>query len=280
MGNALGQPVAERGAHRLDGAAMTLRPHFVTGGIDILVDPRRHLRMRGAGVVALAEIVGHELPVGVQCYPVPGHAHRRVHRVIAIDLGHRREIVGQAGTFRIHAVPHEAAPGVATQFLEAQLAAGVALGEIGPVLRMLQHAVQAIAPAVIRAVDAGHRRTLCDQPHAAMRTGIIEGADRSVVLADAHHRFLEEIMHQEVAGFRDFGSAPGDMPDARPQPVPFLLRELPRVIALAGNRIAAQQRRIAPAERLCCLRALAHHSSFRIAIHAAGSLGSSPAARN
>src|SRR3546814_18742925 len=127
---------------------MAAGPQLVPGGGDILVDPRRYMRMRGTGMIALAEIVGDELPVGIERDPIPGDAHRRVHRIVAIDVGHGRQIFGEAGPLFGHGVPDETAPCIAAQFPGLALSPGLALRNRFRVLRMYKHAVAPVAPTL------------------------------------------------------------------------------------------------------------------------------------
>jgi hypothetical protein len=210
-------------------------------------------------MVAFREVVGNELPVGVDLDAVPRHPDRRVHRVVAIEGGHRIEEFGKGRPLVIHRVPDEAAPAVAAQFPQLQLATRIAPAEIDiAVLRVPEHAVDAPAPAVVGAMERLDRTLAIDHAHAAMAAGIVERTNRAVLLPHRDHRFLQEIVHDEVAGLGDVGQASGDVPDARPEVVPFLLREFPRIVAVAGHGIAAKVGGIAAIHRRRNRRLVVH----------------------
>src|SRR5580693_5992291 len=79
-----------------------------------------------------------------------------------------------------------------------------------------------------------------NQPLPAMLTGVVERPDGAVVLHNAEHRLVQKVMDDVVTRFSQLADTAGDVPDASPEPVPFFLGELPRVVALAVHRIAAQ----------------------------------------
>src|SRR5690606_17694563 len=140
------------------------------------------------------------------------------------------------------------APGVAAQFLELELAAGVALREIHiGVLGFAQHAVAAPEPAVIGAAEPLARMGIAPgQALAAMAADIVEGLDGAVVLADADHAFMHEIMDDIIARLLQLLDAAGHVPDALPHMLPLFLHELAGGVAVAGYGVAAEVARIAP----------------------------------
>jgi len=179
----------------------------------------------------------------------------------------------QPRRIRAHAIPDKAAPGVATQFLQLQLAARVSLREILWILQVLQDAVGAPQPAMIGAFETVHNAgRIPHQPLPTMAAGVVEGLDGAIVLPHADDAFMQEIMDDEVAWLLQFVDAAGDVPDALPHMLPLTVGEVLGPVAVTRDRIAAQMGRVAPVQRQRMQYRQCHPSSS-IAIGRCGPTG-------
>ena len=90
-----------------------------------------------------------------------------------------------------------------------------------------------------------------DQPVAAMLTGVVEGANLPVGLADGNDGFAQEIVHDPVAGFGQLGLPAGDVPHLRPHVFPLQPSELGAVVAITGYGVTAKKLRVPRIELFC-----------------------------
>src|SRR4051794_10933247 len=82
-------------------------------------------------------------------------------------------------------------------------------------------------------------RTL-DQLHAAVKAGVDEGLDRTVLLPGHDPRTIADLVGDIVAGCRDVAFVAGHLPGARPHALHFELVEFSRDIARDRHVIDAQ----------------------------------------
>ena len=248
--------VVERGGYRAavevlpGGRLMALHPHrIMTAWVHFeqrvgqaVVDEGREFRVDRRQVVALVEIVADQLPVELAIDREVEHPHPVRQAIAGQPFGEGGEPFVQRGNVIVHAPEHERTPGIAAQLGEVDFAAGIAIGEVVGILDMGERAVEIVLPAVIGASDARCRGDIAeDQPVAAMRAGIVERLDRTIVLADHDHRFLAEIVAHDVARFLEFGEHPAQMPDLGPEVVLFQLHPFLRDVAIRGDWIAAHR---------------------------------------
>ncbi|MNN15349.1 hypothetical protein D3C81_1284510 [compost metagenome] len=223
-------------------AAMAILEDLERGVLVGVVDVGAQLRVQGNDVIGLVEVVLNHLPVAVHFTGEVHHSHHLVHLVGFELVGHHAQRVTQGGCLRIHVEPHQATEGFAAQLLEMQLADRIALREILGILGNQQAAVQAVAPAVVVADQALHLGLLAlDHAIAAVLTNVVEGADVTVVVAQDEDRLATDLNGDHAARLRQLGHSASDMPDAGPHVIPLLLHELAGVVAIASDRVAAQE---------------------------------------
>ena len=75
-----------------------------------------------------------------------------------------------------------------------------------------------------------------------MFAGIVEGFDRSILLAEHDHRFPADIMGQEIARFLKVGGHAADMPSLGPDMRPFSVGPAFLMIAFARDTVTAHGR--------------------------------------
>ena len=74
-----------------------------------------------------------------------------------------------------------------------------------------------------------------NQARGTVTTGVVKAFQRTITLADDHHRFVHKIVHDVISCLLKLLLAPRDMPDFRPQVLPLLLHEARVVIALSRD---------------------------------------------
>ena len=207
------------------------------------------MRVRGLDVIAFREVVRRELPVRAHVDLDLIDAHELFHGISLEQARERFEELVKVRAVVRHRVPDEAAPCVDAHLLQADFAAGVAARKVLRVRHVRKAAVLLPHPSVIRAGDPLDRGGCLHQPDRTVAAGIVEPPQRSVLLPHDDDGLIHEVVNDVIARIGQFVLAPGDVPDAGPEVVPFLLRPLLREITLGINGIAAQVRGILAVHR-------------------------------
>ena len=105
-------------------------------------------------VIALVEIVAHDLPVELAIGGHVQHAHPVFQAIAGQAIRERRQPFAQRRDVVVHAPEHERSPGLTAELRQVHLAARIAAGKIVRILYVDQRAVRAELPAVIAAGDA------------------------------------------------------------------------------------------------------------------------------
>ena len=221
------------------------RIHLEQGAGQAVVDEGGNLGVHRGQVVALVEIVADDLPVEIAIGRQIQHPHPVFGAIALQPLRERREPFVQRRNIVVHAPEHKRAPGVAAQLGQLDLAAGIAAGKILRVLHVHQRAIGVELPAMIAAGDARRAAHVAqNQPVSAMRAGVVEGLDGTGPgliggLTDHDHRFLAEIVADEITLFFQLGQNPAQMPHLGPEVLVLQLHPLARDVAIGGDRITA-----------------------------------------
>jgi hypothetical protein len=136
-------------------------------------------------VIGLIEIVHHDFPVhrcdgGSGLIALPGL--QIVGRPVVPDWPQK---LPETGAIRIHVDPDKTGEGIAGYLCQAQLAAGIALGEIIRILNKVQLAVGGPCPAMIGADKTPYMALpFTDEALTAMLADVIERLYAAVGLSD------------------------------------------------------------------------------------------------
>ena len=181
------------------------------------------LGMRVKAVVALEEVLGHQLPVGADdvadsradlgCRPSMG---RKEVRDVPGEGIERRGRPGQADEDQSFNNADMAT--VQGKILAIEAVGHVPGGEQGP--------VQSVGPGVVRTDEALDRTLLLQaDPGSAMPADIEQGADLVVPVPDDHHRLSAQRVEEIVASGRQPAHVAHDLPMAQVDPLHVQLED-------------------------------------------------------
>ena len=229
--------VADVGVDELGGVEPLARSHPVSGRDD-------ELRMRLGDVVGLDERLDGQLPVDGQAAGVPPLGLQRLHLPGVEARGERFEAVAERRCVEIEVDPRAAAPGLASDGREVEVAGlHVVLGERPAARDGGVLAVGSVAPAVERAGEPALAGAATDgHPDAAVATGVLERGDPEVLGAHHEDRLVEDLVLGEVARTGDLLEPAGHLPDPGPEVVDLGLVEVGVVVALLGHPVGEVHR--------------------------------------
>ena len=192
-------------------------------------------------MIGLVEVVEHHLPVAGQVDGAGLVAPPGLQVVAAPLVPDGTEEGLQAHALGVHVHPDEAGEGFAGQLRQPHLAAGVALREVLPIRHEVEFPIGHEGPTVVLADKPPNTPLVAiHQRIAAMLADVVEGLHAAVLLPHHEDRLRAQLLALPVAGVGQFLLAAKQQPNLGPHALPFLLRELPRGVAIALNAVTAQ----------------------------------------
>ena len=212
--------------------------------VGVHVDGGAEPWMRSRAVVALEEVLGHDLPVGIRAELDPRVEGDGVEVEIATqDRRQVAEPVGERFRARIRVHEDKRAPDSDARRQEREL---VLLEPVRLAIRSRcrpERAVEAVRPGVVVALDRLAAPATLGEDRASVAADVEEGAQLAVRTAGDQQRDAAGVCRQEGAGLGDLVGAPAVLPGAGEDALAFAAQHLLVAVPGEGKRACGGRRR-------------------------------------